>query len=267
MHHTLMPKLSRLFHFATRFAACGEKLGWGVAFKAYVVARFLHRPVVIRLRGAGTDFHLRGGTTDLGSLSSFYQGYPHVQGPLIRTILDGGAYNGDSAVIFAWKCRPELIVACEPDAENFRLLKLNTAAWPSVVALHCALWSHDTTVNLNGVANSKVGGSVTTSEASGAVRARAIAGLAQEFNLAGFDLVKLDIEGAEREILQSEPAAWLKHCRVFILELHDNLAPGAGTALWRAINECGPFRVNNIGEHLVFLRADLADELRPIYEL
>jgi FkbM family methyltransferase len=183
-----------------------------------------------------------------------------VQSKLIRTILDGGAYNGDSAVIFSSKCTPDLIVAVEPDLENYRLLKLNTSGLPCVVAVHCALWSHDTTVNLNDVPDSKVGARAMASEGVGAIRARSIVSLAREYGLEGFDMVKLDIEGAEREILQSNPAAWLKRCRVFILELHDDLSPGAGIALLRATSDCGPFRIRHVGEHLVFLRCDVTEE-------
>jgi hypothetical protein len=86
--------------------------------------------------------------------------------------------------------------------------------------------------------------------------------LAAEQGLAGFDLVKLDIEGAEREILEHERGSWLKHCLVFIIELHDHMAPGAGVALINAVQQWGPFRVRIGGEYLVFIRVIDGEDLK-----
>lgn len=262
-----MLKLSRIFTACTRIAKCGEKLGWHAAFKAYFLARLLGRSVTVHLHITGTDFHLRGGALDLGSFASFYLGYPYVPTKRIKTILDGGANIGDSAVLFSCRYAPKLIVAAEPDGENFALLKRNTAELPAIRPVNCALWSHDTTVKLTPVLGSTVSSSVTSNGKGCFVAARSISSLAREFGLESFDLVKLDVEGAEREILQSNPSEWLNGCLVFILELHDHLAPGAGTALIRAVNECGPFQIRQVGEYLVFLRCGAGEELHLYYEV
>lgn len=259
-------RLSRLFAGWARIARCGEKLGWWVAFQTYVLARLLGRPVRVWLRDPETEFYLRGGATDLGSFASFFMGYPVVRGTKIRTVLDGGANIGDSAVLFAWKYEPDLVLAVEPDAANFAQLQRNTERFPCVVAVQGALWSHDTKVSLHAAEGSTVGSQVKQGNEGDLVSARSIASLAAEHRIVGFDLVKLDIEGAEREVLQSDAASWLMHCRVFILELHDQLAPGAGMALIEAVRKCGPFQVRQIGEYLVFLRTGGDEQLSVSFE-
>lgn len=261
-----MSKLSRFFSGLARFSKCGERLGWFAAFQTYVVARGMGRAVVVRLRDINTDFHLRGGATDLGSFASFYLGYPLIRGMRVRTILDGGANIGDSAVLFASKYQPELVLAVEPDAENFEQLKKNAAGIRCIVPMRCALWSHDTEVNLKAAAGSTVGSQVRSDGDGDVVKARSIPSLAREHGVAGFDLVKLDIEGAEREVLQSSPEEWLKQCQIFILELHDQISPGAGSALIKAVEACGPFRVRQIGEYLVFLRSEPGLDLTVSFE-
>ncbi len=254
-----MINFSRIFYGLARFSRCGEKLGWKAAFQVYILARALGCPVVVRLREVAVDFHLRGGAADLGSFASFYLGYPVIGGVEVRTVLDGGANIGDSAVLFAWKYSPELVVAVEPDKENFELLVKNTAAVPCVAPVCCALWSHDSTVSLIASEGSTVASSVRVAGPGDKVEARSIVSLARQYKLEGFDLVKLDIEGAEREVLGVNPSAWLKHCRILILELHDQISPGAGLAMIEAVRESGPFNIRNIGEYLVFVRCEKWD--------
>jgi hypothetical protein len=86
--------------------------------------------------------------------------------------------------------------------------------------------------------------------------------LVSELGISGFDLIKLDIEGAEKELLLYDNGQWLKHCTIFIIELHDHLAPGAGEALLNAVMSWGPFRVHISGEYLVFIRANEVAEYK-----
>jgi len=44
-------------------------------------------------------------------------------------------------------------------------------------------------------------------------------------------LLKLDIEGAELDILQGQPENWLNDTRVLAIELHDRFRPGCSDAL------------------------------------
>jgi hypothetical protein len=48
------------------------------------------------------------------------------------------------------------------------------------------------------------------------------------------DLVKIDIEGAEKELF-SEPHAWLDQVQSMVIELHDRYQPGCSRAFFNAV--------------------------------
>jgi FkbM family methyltransferase len=255
-------KLSRLLKAAHRVAQCVEGLGWGAALKVQVQARLLKRRTTVPIRGHGVNFTLRSGKADLSGLEVFYSGwFPWVAGVPVRSVLDGGANNGDSALYLWLAYKPEVLVAVEPAEDNYELLCTNTQAIPAIRPVRGAVWHEDTTLRLDLSGGSTVSNTVSAQGETGvAVVAKSIATLAREQGLEGFDLVKLDIEGAERELLLEERATWLKTCKIFLLELHDHIAPGAADALFAAVHRYGPFRMLPWGEYLVFVRtADAAN--------
>jgi hypothetical protein len=50
------------------------------------------------------------------------------------------------------------------------------------------------------------------------------------------DLLKLDIEGSEKEIF-SDGCLWLEHIGAICLELHDRFKPGCSRTFFRAIDD------------------------------
>jgi hypothetical protein len=65
------------------------------------------------------------------------------------------------------------------------------------------------------------------------VRAVKLQTLMSLFGITVIDLLKLDVEGAEREIL-SESFPWRDRVGAFAIELHDRLRPGCSLALEQA---------------------------------
>jgi FkbM family methyltransferase len=252
--------LTRLCSALLRFSKCVDRLGWMVAINTFIVARVLRRPVTLHIKHKGIKFSIRGGKCDLGSFATFYSGFPLITGINVNSILDGGANIGDSSVIMQITYKPSILLAIEPDGENYGLLRKNTASYPNIKCMKAALWDCDTSLILHSKVGSTVSSRVECANGGGdTVTARSITSLARESGLSGFDLVKLDIEGAEREVLSSDEGAWLAKCNVFILELHDHMAPGAGRVLVKAIDKWGPFRMSIAGEYIVFVRESLAD--------
>ena len=50
------------------------------------------------------------------------------------------------------------------------------------------------------------------------------------------DILKLDIEGSERELF-SKNTDWLDHVSVIIIELHDRFQPGCAKAVYQKLVE------------------------------
>jgi hypothetical protein len=71
-------------------------------------------------------------------------------------------------------------------------------------------------------------------EAGQPVRGITIGTLLREQDLSRIDLLKVDIEGAERELFEGD-TGWLAVTRTVLIELHDHTRPGCEEAFLRAV--------------------------------
>ncbi len=133
----------------------------------------------------------------------------------IRTMLDGGAFRGDSASMYADALPTlEVIHAAEADARTHRHLSAyaQTETRCQVVPHHCALWNTDGELTYTSSASRGSGAAGQNHRAKTiTVPAMTIDTLCRYTQM---DLLKLDVEGAESEalagaeqtILQDRPA-------------------------------------------------------------
>ena len=190
----------------------------------------------VRLRFAGNKHFLRLNTTDaMVWFSVFHQRDYSAPLPFEpRTIIDGGAYTGFSAIYFANRYPLARIIAVEPDESNFRLLLKNTRHYENINAVQAALWCEDTEVSLYARAQGQWASSLIPDEgragSAKSVRGMRIETLVNEFRLQQIDLLKLDVEGAEKEIL-AHATPWVDAIGAIFIELHDRLIPGCSEAL------------------------------------
>jgi len=139
------------------------------------------------------------------------------------TIVDLGANIGLSALEFRARYPRARIVACEPDPGAFSKLATTTADDPGIEVHNVAiaeedgermLYTSDWAV-LSSFHNTRGGQDAVP------VRAITLATLFDEAGLERVDLLKIDVEGAEWDVLQGiEPGDW-PHLRQLVLEVHD----------------------------------------------
>ncbi|MBQ7922940.1 MAG: FkbM family methyltransferase [Clostridia bacterium] len=121
----------------------------------------------------------------------------------IRVILDGGAFRGDSAADFC-TALPDarVIYAAEADSRTFRHLEAYAASETrcSIRPVHCALWDKDEQLQYTSSASRGSGESGRNRRSKETiVQARTIDSLFSDD--VPVDLIKLDVEGAERNAL------------------------------------------------------------------
>jgi FkbM family methyltransferase len=85
----------------------------------------------------------------------------------------------------------------------------------------------------------------------GSLRAVSISDIMQQQQWDSIDLLKLDVEGAEKEIFSSNTESWLPKTRVLVIELHDEMKKGASKAVFAALNKYD-FSFSPAGENVVF---------------
>ena len=76
----------------------------------------------------------------------------------------------------------------------------------------------------------------------------------RRFGLNSIDLLKIDIEGSEKEIFDLNCKGWLAATKAILIELHDRYVPGCSNAFFKAIVD-RPFTHSQIDEY-VFVQFD-----------
>jgi FkbM family methyltransferase len=147
-------------------------------------------------------------------------------------ILDLGANVGLASLYFAKNWPNANIIAVEPEERNYRLMCENLAGIDNVRPLHAAVAGEDAAVKIvdpNAQAwmmRTEVVGS-DTNGAIAALSVQSLLRLAPQGSLPF--IVKIDIEGFESNLF-SKNTDWVELFPVIIIELHDWLLPGQGSA-------------------------------------
>lgn len=170
--------------------------------------------------------------------------------PTPRFLIDAGAHIGLATIYFATRFPEATIVAVEPNAGNFQLLRRNTAGLANVHAYQGGLWSHKTRLE---IANPNAGTWAFKLKEGDGVEAFTIDELMHNHRADHIDLLKIDIEGSEVEVL-SNSRAWMPNVRSLAIELHDRFRPGCSEALANAAEGFG-FRRQQFG-NVAFLERD-----------
>lgn len=207
------------------------------------------RRVTISIPGTDIPITVRLGSSDINVFQDIFisreYGWKFSAKP--EVIVDAGGYTGMSAAFFAHQYPEATIIAIEPDAENFGLLKLNTARFPNVHPVHAAVWSESGVISLTDPGYGSWGFQVAThtghatavavdeaDPATGLVRAVTFDEIIKEFNLDHIDLLKVDVEGSEKEIFASTES-WISSVGAICIELHDRLKTGCSRSFFTAV--------------------------------
>jgi FkbM family methyltransferase len=203
------------------------------------MANLLRKPLLMTVRTPFLAYpvHLRARTTDLRTfedvvLRGQYQ-YDCRCHP--KVIVDVGANIGLASVYFATRFPDARIFAIEPEAENFGLLQKNVRPYKNVQPIRAALWSSDTRVELIDTGEGSWAFQVRES-LNGAVPAITLSTLLRQYSISSADVVKIDIEGAEREVFKGTPD-WISKVGLLMIELHDRFKPGCSEAVRAAVGD------------------------------
>ena len=213
--------------------------------------------VSVQLAGLAAPVWARFGTSDLGIFRQvlideeyFFQS--SVQPGLI---IDAGANVGYASVYFASRFPDATIIAIEPDTDNFQMLQRNTAAYPKVRCIRAGLWSRDCFLKISNPDDGACAFRVEESmDPENAIPAVTVDTLLESSGSDRIDILKLDIEGAERELFSAHNSAtWIDRTDLIMVELHDRLVPGCEAAMLKAVQD-SPFRFSERGENVFLSR-------------
>jgi FkbM family methyltransferase len=139
-----------------------------------------------------------------------------------KFIIDGGANVGFASLHFLHRYPAAKIVAVEPDPKTMELCRKNLAPFSArVTIIQGAVWNRAGRISLEpqreewttSVRNAEEG-----EDAS--IEAFTVPWLISAGGGGPVDLLKLDVEGAEREIFEPDSVQWLPSVRNIVIELH-----------------------------------------------
>ena len=218
---------------------------------------------ILVVPGSGSLVEVRPGSTDVDVFAAVFLAREYELSALaapIRVILDLGANIGLSSVFFAQQYPEARVVAVEPEAGNFRLLRRNAGDWPGIIPVQAAVWPEDTTLHLQtrDADGNKMGDwgfrTVVAPVAEEAkVEALSIPTLMRRHGIELIDILKVDIEGAEFELFGRGTEAWLPFTRCVIIKTHERFRPGTEALVTERLNNDFE-ELRRSGENRVFVR-------------
>lgn len=143
----------------------------------------------------------------------------------VQTIVDLGAHIGDSVMWLYTRFNPKLIISVEMESDTFNLLRKNIELnhlKKKVLPLHNAVYSHDDEyVSYRKSTFFSIANFITPQLGNRKVKTISLKKIMESSDISYIDYLKMDIEGAEKNILTSENADLLKTKVKFIaVECH-----------------------------------------------
>jgi FkbM family methyltransferase len=211
-----------------------------------VKSRLLRRSIQIGVEIAGIrhPVHLRLRTSDVWLCQQILVDAQYDSGLSLRprVIVDGGANIGLASIFFANKYPEARIIAVEPEQSNFEMLQKNVSSYSNILPIRAALW----TKNQNLYGSAAVPGHhayqvreqrVSERDSTcNSVRGLSLQGLMADFGIQHIDMLKVDIEGSEKEVFH-DSAGWIGHVGMIAIEIHDWMRSGCGESVYAATSD------------------------------
>jgi len=255
---TELERRNPIAHELLRILKYVYRLGLARGLSTWTRLKVAREPVWIRIPGSRGKVLVRTSSSDIWTYEKIFisreYDLPGVDtNP--RVIIDVGANVGYASVFFAERYPEARIIAIEPEEENFSLLQRNTAPYRNVTSLRAALWPHPAAVSIDNPNDASWAFRIRERPlpTGDAVRGISMMELLDEYDIADIDLLKIDIEGAEKEVFQAGCESWLERTRVLVAELHDWMRDGCATAFYRSTSQF-PFKHLTSGENVVLIR-------------
>jgi len=203
---------------------------------------------------------IRKGTTDWPTFNQVFvrEDYAFDHTPP-RTIIDLGANVGYAAVYYHRRFPEARIVAIEPSHENVVAAEVNVAlagAGRAIDVVESAIWHSPSRLRITNPGANAWAYRVAEAEPNdeSAFGATTMPMLMDEFGFETVDLVKIDIEAAERYLFEKN-TEWLDHVNEIVIELHDRFTKGCREPVVAALDRhFGEYDEITKGENTLFRR-------------
>ncbi len=213
-----------------------------------IKAKITKMPTLLQINRSDIKFpfFLRVSSSDVPTFEQIFirQEYDFDSKRNPKIIVDAGANIGLASIYFSNKYPDAKIIAIEPEESNLEILKRNIAPYENIILVCKALWNENTIINLVDPSLGKWG---FITQAKDSVEERygpivhevqgvTVDTIMKEQGIEHIDILKIDIEGAEREIFK-DPSSWILKVDSLIIELHERMKPGCNRSFYNGSND------------------------------
>lgn len=250
---TFLTKCNKSIRYIQRF---GLISGTNIII-SLLIALFRKGLITISLPGLKNPIKMRSHTSDILVFNQIFLDGNYGLSINIKPklIIDGGAYIGCSTLYFANKFPEAKIIAVEPHPSNFVLLKENTVNYQNIKLINSGIWNKNALLKIRDAGRGYWEAMVeeVASIQEGSFESVTIGELLKNSGYERIDILKLDIEGSEKEIFSDKYEDWLSKVNIIIMELHDRFRPGCSEAVYSALNK---YNFNNYikGDNTIFIK-------------
>lgn len=190
---------------------------------------FIAHGTPLKIRDNNTDsaiFKSVFGANELKIMTSLKESFSP------KFIVDAGAYAGYTSVWLTKKYPQAHIYAIEPEKHNFEVLTQNTRLFKNISVHKKALWPDKTDLFIKDSGTGDWGFKMEADKTDSieSVDSTTIDEIIKQSGFPKIDILKIDIEGAEKELFESNVDSWVDKVDIIIVELHDWFAPGCTDA-------------------------------------
>jgi FkbM family methyltransferase len=243
-------KLFKLFHYCSH-------LGWWRGLRILCKMSLARRGQVIAigLPELAHPVFIRAKSSDEYAFRQIFVNKEYEFKPEmpITTVIDAGANIGLAAAYFVNQFPGCRIICLEPEPKNFELLQKNIAPYPTITGVQKGVWNKSTNLKIvdSGLGNWGFTVQEVEQEEPGVIKAVSLNDIMKQYNLDSLDIVKMDIEGSEKEVLEAGDASeWLSRCKILVIEIHDRMKKGTSAALFNKLLQYDTL-VDMKGENLI----------------
>lgn len=147
----------------------------------------------------------------------------------LKNIIDAGANIGLTTLYLKSKYPKAKVILLEPENSIFERMKTNLEInqLTDVIPIQCGLWYEETTLQIDRSFRDNEDWSVKLTKHSEGnvanIKCKTLSQIKKEFEIDVIDFLKIDIEGAEKEVFLMDEGikTWLPSIKIVALEIHD----------------------------------------------
>ncbi len=206
-----------------------------------ILIGIINEKEIIKLPKLNRTIYLRKNSKDLETFEEiFLTNLYNTQLPFEpKTIVDAGANVGLASLFFKLKYPNSDIVAVEIESNNAKEIKKNTNGFSNFELIEKAMYNKKSFFKIEdpyNATNSFQIREVNENEKYD-IESVTLDEIITTKNWDTIDILKIDIEGAEKQLFESNYENWLPKTKVIMIETHDRMLPKCSYTVMKTINE------------------------------